>query len=44
MQFNSKKILKHKRIEDALRKNLKKRKNFQNRLNRENKKNVSFVR
>ena len=44
MQKNSKKNLKLKRITDALRKNLKKRKNFQNKFNKENKKNDSIVR
>jgi len=37
MQLNSKKELRHQRIERALRKNLKKRKIFQNKINKENK-------
>jgi len=38
MQLNSKKELRHQRIEQALRNNLKKRKIFQNKINKENKK------
>mgnify|MGYP001330171363 CR=1 FL=1 len=38
MQLNSKKELRHQRIERALRRNLKKRKIFQNKINKENKK------
>tara|TARA_Y100000590_G_C15006897_1_gene746046 strand:+ start:371 stop:490 length:120 start_codon:yes stop_codon:yes gene_type:complete len=37
MQLNSKKDLKHQRIEQALRKNLKKRKIFQKKINKESK-------
>ena len=44
MQSRSKKKTKFKKIEDALRKNLKKRKDFQNKLNKERKKNVSIIR
>ena len=43
MQSSSKKI-KFKKIADALKKNLKKRKDFQNKLNNERKKNVSIIR
>jgi len=38
MQLNSKKELGRQRVEQALRKNLKKRKIFQNKINKENKK------
>ncbi len=38
MQLNSKKELRHQRIERALRNNLKKRKIFQNKINKDNKK------
>jgi len=38
MQLNSKKELRHQRIERALRQNLKKRKIFQNKINKESKK------
>jgi hypothetical protein len=38
MQLNSKKELRHQRIERALRNNLKKRKIFQNKVNKESKK------
>jgi len=38
MQLNSKKELRHRRIEQALRSNLKKRKIFQNKINKENQK------
>jgi len=38
MQPNSKKELRHQRIERTLRNNLKKRKVFQNKINKENKK------
>ena len=44
MQSRSKKKTKCKKIEDALRKNLKKRKDFQNKLNNERKKNASIIR
>ena len=44
MQSCSKKKIKFKKIADALRKNLKKRKDFQNKLNSERKKNVSIIR
>ena len=44
MHYNSKKNLKQKKIEEALRKNLKKRKDFQNKISRENKKNDSTIR
>ena len=46
MQLNSKKELRHQRIERALRNNLKKRKIFQNKLNKKNKekKNERFIR
>ena len=44
MQSCSKKKTKFKKIEDALRKNLKKRKDFQNKLNNERKKNASIIR
>ena len=43
MQSCSKKI-KFKKIANALRKNLKKRKDFQNKLNNERKKNASIIR
>ena len=38
MQLNSKKELKYKRIEQALKNNLQKRKLFQNKINNKNKK------
>ena len=38
MQLNTKKETRHKRIEKALKKNLKKRKIFQNKIVKENKK------
>tara|TARA_B100000470_G_C19430337_1_gene232656 strand:+ start:148 stop:273 length:126 start_codon:yes stop_codon:yes gene_type:complete len=38
MHLNSKKELRHQRIERALRNNLKKRKVFQNKINKESKK------
>ena len=38
MQLNSKKESRHKRIERALRNNIKKRKIFQNKVNKESKK------
>jgi len=38
MQLNSKKELRHRRIERALRSNLKKRKIFQNKISKESKK------
>ena len=38
MQLNSKKELQYKRIEQALKNNLKKRKIFQNKINNKNKK------
>ena len=38
MQINLKKELRHQRIEQALKNNLKKRKIFQNKINKENKK------
>ena len=38
MQLNSKKELRHQRIERALKSNLKKRKIFQNKINKESKK------
>ena len=44
MYSGSKKILQLKRIEEALKKNLKKRKDFQNKIKKDNKKNVSTVR
>ena len=44
MQSRSKKKTKLKKAEDALRKNLKKRKDFQNKLNNERKKNASIIR
>ena len=44
MQFNSKKNLRKKRIENALRKNLTKRKDFLNKFNKEKKKNVGVIR
>ena len=44
MQSRSKKKIKFKKIEEALRKNLKKRKDFQNKLNNERKKNASIIR
>ena len=44
MQSSFKKKLKYKKIKDALRKNLKKRKDFQNKSNIEGKKNVSVIR
>jgi len=37
MQLNSKKELRHERIERALKSNLKKRKTFQNKINKKNK-------
>ena len=44
MQSSLKKKIKLKKIEDALKKNLKKRKYFQNNLSKERKKNVSTIR
>ena len=44
MQYRYKKKTKFKKIEEALRKNLKKRKDFQNKLNNERKKNASIIR
>jgi len=38
MQLNSRKDLRHQRIEQALKKNLRKRKNFLIKINKENKK------
>jgi len=44
MHSGSKKILQLKRMENALKKNLKKRKDFQNKLKKDNRKNVNTVR
>ena len=41
MQLNSKKESRHKRIEQALRNNLKKRKIFQNKINKESKQQIN---